>query len=309
MPDLQTALEPSAPAAPAPAPIPQSAPVAPVSTSVPQQQELSDPNTQTNDFIEVDGRRPPTPTPAIAPKVDGKYKDLDSANKGYAEMMQMYSQATGRTANTVEKLQQALADLPTQLAQLIAQQLQPKAAAAPAPTPQQQQASRFKFSIDELSDPDMLATSLERQLTPLLGQQPQFDQGKLVEGLAPKIGEIIQQQLAAREEAQLRTRAESEVKALVDAGNDAGLVQAAVAYAINQDKNVSSVAQAWKIFQNKFPQMFAAQKAEDIMGELAGQRQQVPRDLGAGVNVVNADSLRTAFDGVRKYKFASQEFL
>jgi hypothetical protein len=302
MPDLQTALEPSAPVSvPAPVAAPQ-----PMNTGV-QQVEDASPNTQVNDFIEVDGRRP-TPQPAPAKPADtGKYQDLLAANKGYDELYKLYTQGAARTANTVEKLEKVLTDLPTQLAQLLAQQKPTVAPTAQAP---QQPASRFKFTIDELADPDALAASMERQFSPLLGQnQNQLDPNKLVEGLAPKIGEIIQQQLAAREEAGLRSRAEADVKALVDAGNDAGLVQAAVAYAINSDKNVSSVPQAWKIFQNKFPQMFAAQKAEDIMGEMAGQRQQVPRDLGAGVNVVNADGLRNAFDGVRKYKFASQEFL
>lgn len=306
MPDLQTALDTTAPA---PAPV---VPVQPAVANTGVQEAnagSNDPNTQINDFVEVDGRRPPAPTPAPAPKVEGKYRDLETANKSYEELMKLYSAATGRTANTVEKLEKALTDLPTQLAQLLTKQTQP-AAPTPQPAVPQQPASRFKFNIDELADPDALAASLDRQLSPLLGQsQAQLDPNKLVEGLAPKIGEIIQQQLAAREEAALRTRAEADMKALVDAGNDPGLVQAAVAYAINQNKNVASVTDAWKLFQSKFPQMFAQQKAEDIMGELAGQRQQVPRDLGAGVNVVNGDSLRSAFDNVRKYKFASQEFL
>lgn len=304
MPDLQTALEPSAPA-PAPVATPQPAQV---NTGVQEAQNV-DANTQINDFIEVDGRRP-APQPAAKPAETGKYQDLSAANKGYDELYKLYTQGAARTANTVDKLEKALTDLPTQLAQLLTKQTQP---ATPTPQPvaqPQQQASRFKFNIDELADPDALAASLDRQLSPLLGQsQAQLDPNKLVEGLAPRIGEIIQQQLAAREEAALRSRAEADIKALTDAGNDAGLVQAAVAYAINTNKNVSSVPEAWKIFQAKFPQVFAQQKAEDIMGEMAGQRQQVPRDLGAGVNVANGDALRTAFDSVRKHKFASQEFL
>lgn len=306
MPDvLQNALDNTAPAS-APAP---TAP-APVNTSAaPDNQGSSDPNTQINDFIEVDGRRPaPQPAPAKPAEAPGKYQDLSAANKGYDELYKLYTQGAARTANTVEKLEKVLSDLPNQLAQLITQpKAQASAPPASTPAPPTQPASRFKFTIDELADPDALARSLDQQINSILPQQQAVDPNKLVEGLAPKIGEIIQQQLAAREEAALRSRAEADIKQLVDSGADAGLVQAAVVYGIQNGKN--SVLDSWRLFQNKYPLLFAEQKAENVMGELAGQRQAVPRELGNGVNVQLGDSLRTEFDKVRKWKSPSSELM
>lgn len=296
---LQNALD-------APASAPASAVVASVTAPAPIETSTGDSNTNVNDYVEVSGKIPPAaPKPAEAP---GKYKDLTAANQGYDELYKMYTNAAGRTANTVDKLEQTLTNLPTLIAQALAAQ-QPKAPESPKPieTKPADNAIAAKFDYDVLSDPDRFNQVFEARLQALQPKAPALDEAKLLDGLSGKLDQLVESRLAAREEATLRARADAEIKELVGQGNDQALIEAAVLYGIKNGKN--SVNESWKFFQQKFPQVFATQKAESIVGEIAGQRQQLPRELGNGVSIDPADGLRNAFSAVRNHKFASNELI
>lgn len=293
---LQNALD-----APASAPVPAAPPAA-----APIETNTGDANITVNDYVEVSGKIPPAPPKPVEPA--GKYNDLAAANKGYDELYKMYTNAAGRTANTVDKLEQTLNNLPTLLAQALSAQQQAKAVEPQKPIETRPADNTpAKFDYDVLSDPDRFNQVFEARLQALTPKAPALDEAKLLDGLSGRLDQLVESRLAAREEAMLRARADAEVKELVGQGNDQALVEAAVLYGIKNGK--STVSDSWKFFQQKFPQVFAAQKAESIIGEVAGQRQQLPRELGNGVSVDQADGLRSAFAAVRNHKFASQELL
>lgn len=302
--------------APAPAATPNPAPPAVENTGTT--------NTEVAGYTEVQGGKPTVSEPAKEPGSQqsgdaGKYKNLEDANKGYNELYKMWTEGAGKTKNAVEKLEKVLTDLPThlgnQLGQIIAQNLaslQQKSAEPVKPSePAHENGTNtlFQFSSDDLVDPNSLAQNLSRQFLALQAKQQTqaVDPAKLVEAAAPQFVELIDRAITQREQKVLKNRAESDIQELIDAGNDPALVKAAVVYGVENGKN--SVQDSWRLFQSKYPVLFANKKAEDIIGEAAGQRSAVPRELGSGVNAVDANALRSQFQKVANYKFLSDEFI
>lgn len=300
---------------PAPAATPNQAP--------PAMESTESPNTEVSGFTEIQGGKPvanePVKEQGSQQGESGKYKTLEDANKGYAELYKMWTEGAGKTKNAVEKLEKVLNDLPTslgtQLGQIIAQNLaglhpkQADTAKTPEPSHDNEANTLFQFSHEDLVDPNALAKNLSHQFLALQAKQqsPVMEPEKIIEAAAPKLTELVERAIAQRESNALKNRAEADIKDLIDAGHDPALVEAAVVYGVKSGKN--SVPEAWKFFQTKYPVLFANKKAEDIIGEAAGQRTAVPREIGAGVNAVDANALRSQFQRVVSHRSASDEFL
>ena len=257
-----------------------------------------------------------TPTPKKDSYSRDKFKTPDAVYDAYDELFTKSFSSIGETKNKTEEIAKTLADLPNQLASKLAEtlaSLQPKPPQNVEPPPKtdngEEQFGGLKFSADEMLDPDAFSNSMTRQLAAAFKQRPvqTFDEAKFATAMQEKFAQTVDQKFAERETAQAQARVQTEIQELVQAGNSQELVDLAVLYGVKNKSN--SVKEAWNGFQIAYPTLFQRENANNIIADAAGQRIDVPRDLGSGAKLQVDDAIHQRISRALRTVTPTEELL